>query len=456
MPVTIKVTHGPSDTTRKVLVPTNQFTAYASLLETVLERFSLSGPADLSYYDEDMDLITLSSDAELKDLLMQAQKDKKPIRCELRQLGTQDHPERVESTIEPTKATQAGLATRADPSEGATREQDKQVETKNVRSTTEKTSEAPLAEPSTPTLLFEDPDETPLPNTSAQEARPTSVASSTVSSSAHPGSFPDDPREEPLPSSFPGDLPFSNLPNSLSSFLASLGTRSSTFSSTLASALSPTSPHSPTSRLSTILSASSLDDIPIVASSLVQMGTEFAEIAKDVALGVRREADEIRGEFTKLRAEVERERERFRDEMRTAFNQAATTHENDEDDLEMDNSTPTGPHTNGPPSPPSVAPYEVPGSTTAESTIAESRASSVAPSSITPSTSHSPANATSSVSRGTSRLLHKQAKQARKDYRAAVRQAREEKKRSTSTRGTSEVAAEETPEQKVPGGMPNA
>jgi hypothetical protein len=179
------------------------------------------------------------------------------------------------------------------------------------------------------------------------------------------------------------------------------------------------------------------------------MGSEFAEIAKDVAMGVRREADEIRGEFSRLREEVERERDRFRDEIREAVSQASTPRAQDED-IELDQVTATT--GDSPPPPPG---YRQPSSR-----------SSIAPSSVCPSTSSLPQLDSASspapvptVSRETSRLLHKQAKQARKDYRAAVRQAREEKKRSRSQ--SSSVAGEQqqgssTAGYHIPGEMPSS
>jgi hypothetical protein len=59
MPVTIKVTHTPSATTRKLLVEPPS--TYESLVQLVLSRFQLQGPAELVYTDEDGDLITLVS-----------------------------------------------------------------------------------------------------------------------------------------------------------------------------------------------------------------------------------------------------------------------------------------------------------------------------------------------------------------------------------------------------------
>ncbi|GAA6009972.1 hypothetical protein JCM11491_005811 [Sporobolomyces phaffii] len=465
--VTIKVTHRPSDTTRKLVLPEGNLPAYASLVPTILARFSLEGPAELVYTDEDGDVITLSDADEFTDLWFAAADDGTPIRFELRQLGS---PTPVIEPTSPPEQESESAVTAAEPD--ARDEQRGTIPVEHVagpaavevapvaHETTTSPEPVPIvADPPRATILFEDPDDTPLPSTSdlardqASEEFPST--SSAPSSSAHPGTFPDDPLDLPLPSSFDESLPFSNLPNSLSSFLASLGTRSSTFSSTLASALSPTSPHSPTSRLSTILSASTLDDIPLVASSLVQMGSEFAEIAKDVAMGVRREADEIRGEFSKLRDEVETERARFREEIRDAFEQATPTEDEPavgEPDVARDGPTPVAV-----PRSPTLPQYAEPPSPRAAPSAGSVR-SSIAPSSVDPSSSSrshpdaapSPLN----VSRETSRLLHKQAKQARKDYRAAVRQARADKKRARcATRSESGAAA--PVEETVPEAMPS-
>ncbi|GAA5971165.1 hypothetical protein JCM3765_006157 [Sporobolomyces pararoseus] len=465
MTITVKVTHALTSTTRKLLLSDEKPLAYDSLLDTILSRFNLQGQAELVYKDEDGDVITLSSNEELVELAAVAHKTQKPLRFDLKLSGKPSEiiekklnvqqEESVVSGASSPKSSKQGTTDSLGETSAADRNEEEEEWTRVQAAESAATSQTstPVAvertDPTTPTLPFEDPDETPLPSTSdlarEQAARefPSSSASSSISSS-HPDTFPDDPLDLPLPTTSDDTLPFSSLPNSLSSFLASLGNRSSTFSSTLASALSPTSPHSPTSRLSTILSASSLDDIPLVASSLVQMGSEFAEIAKDVALGVRREADEIRGEFVKLREEVERERGRFRDEIRDAVNQASTPRSQEEEDIEPDQVNPT-PGTFA--SPPDYAQ-----SSRLQSNVAESVRSSIASSSIPP-------QSTSTVSRETSRLLHKQAKQARKDYRAAVRQAREEKKRSRCGRTGQTGEEQQTGSASgyhIPGEMPSS
>ncbi|GAA5892482.1 PB1 domain-containing protein [Sporobolomyces salmoneus] len=480
--ITFKITHAPSATTRKLLIPIEAIPACDSLIQLSFNRFNLSGPAELVYKDEDGDLITLSSDEELKELVHSAQEAHTPLRFELRQTSTALPSATVveKSQISQTVESASPVATHA-AVPGVLPRQGQEVEDKNgenqaeewtqvqadeTLSTSQTASSSLEEEPTTPTLLFEDPDETPLPSTSdlaceqATKEFPPPSSSSAASSrvSSPPVSFPDDPLDLPLPSFSDETLPFANLPNSLSSFLASLGTRSSTFSSTLASALSPTSPHSPTSRLSSILSASSLDDIPLVASSLVQMGSEFAEIAKDVVIGVRREADEIRGDFSRLREEVERERSRFRDEIREAVNRASTPR-GEEEDIELDQ-VPTSNDTPRPSAAATDNAQPPSGSNTAESVRSSTASSSVNPSNPQAPSASSPADAT--VSRETSRLLHKQAKQARKEYRAAVRQAREEKKRARSARSTTSESEQQhrqggsTPEYGLPGGMPAA
>jgi len=398
-----------------------------------------------------------SSDEELEELLQAAQTRSTPLRFGLRQPNSATEVKRGESFIDPESLVSqppSQVKAAIEEVEKKTKVEQDEEEWMRVnaldRSTpvveTAEIPEVAEVEPTTPTLLFEDPDETPLPTTSTlaqEQAAKEFPSSSTSSSSALPDSFPDDPLEVPLPTSH-DTLPFSNLPNSLSSFLSSLGTRSTTFSYALASALSPTSPHSPTSRLSSVLSASSLDDIPLVASSLVQMGSEFAEIAKDVAMGVRREAEEIRGEFGKLREEVERERSRFREEIRGAMGQAATQEEN----IELDEQAPKPSTSTSSPPPPASS---------TSSGSSESVCSSTSPSAALPHALYASSSSSPAVTRETARLLHKQAKQARKDYRAAVRRAREEKKRARSERSVTLESGTEgnAKEFRIPGGMPS-
>ena len=402
--------------------------------------------------------LSQSSDEELEELLQAAQTSSTPLRFELRQPNNATEAKRGESIVDSESlVSQPPSHVKAAIEEVEKKikvEQDEEewmrVNTLDRSTPVVEPAEIPKVaevEPTTPTLLFEDPDEKPLPTTSTlaqEQAAKEFPSSSTSSSSALPDSFPDDPLEVPLPTSS-DTLPFSNLPNSLSSFLSSLGTRSTTFSYALASALSPTSPHSPTSRLSSVLSASSLDDIPLVASSLAQMGSGFAEIAKDVAMGVRREAEEIRGEFGKLREEVERERSRFREEIRGAMGQAATQEEN----VELDEQAPK-------PSTSTSAPPPAPASSTSSGS-SESVRSSTSPSAALPHALYASSSSSPAVTRETARLLHKQAKQARKDYRAAVRRAREEKKRARSERSVTLESGTEgnAKEFRIPGGMPS-
>ncbi|GAA6061152.1 hypothetical protein JCM10212_005738 [Sporobolomyces blumeae] len=434
---------------------------YSTLVDSVSSRFGLVGQViDLVYEDEEGDQVTLSSDVELDDLVRDhvISGKKQSLRFQVKTRSTaggdtaahQDDPAPVEPLSTETCASSTRLLDEDSPA-GLTDEDIPKVESKD--------------DPTSPEILFEDPDETPLPSPSrfardriASEF-PTSGSSSTPStatgSHTHPGSFAEDPLDIPLPAPTHESLPFANLPNSLSGFLASLGTRSSVLSSTLTSALSPTSPTSPTSRLSSILSTSSLDDIPLIASSLAQMGSEFAEIAKEVARGVRQEADEIRDEFGRLRHEVERERERFREDFRDALHSAAreagsTADAQGSRDAETSSlpAAPTTPSTTS-----SVAP---------EDSTVPARATFASPTPSTASRSECAGDdATATIpTRDTARMLHKQAKQARKEYRAAVRQAREERRdkarQATVDAGLDDGAdgIERSTVLNLPGGMP--
>ncbi|GAA5937470.1 uncharacterized protein JCM15063_002911 [Sporobolomyces koalae] len=428
--VTFKFHHAESSTTRKLVFKRESVPDYASLVRAVLDLFQLQGSVQLVYQDEDGDAMTLSSDYEIQEL---AEWDS-TIRFELK---TSAHPERKQpggSIAEISPRSIAGDAQA--PSVGKSGAEG--LATQEDMPSIQPVEATEPAEPTTPTLLFADPDDSPLPSTAdsaqGQPSQHDVHSQASTKSSAYPGAFPDDPLDIPLPSSSDDNLPFSNLSNTLSAFLASLGTRSSTLSSHVASALDPNSPHSPTARLSTILSASSLDNIPLVASSLVQMGTEFAEIAKDVAVGVRREAAEIRDEFDRLRLEVEREKVRFRDEVRQAMEQAGQA-------TEPDPSTPTGRSTSTPV--PEVS-----------SSSSSSSRSSVSPSTTSRATAEAEPKSSPTVSAETARLLHKQAKQARKQYRAAVRQAREERKRARTEATTGSQSERSTSNTELPGALP--
>lgn len=54
---TIKITHAPTNTTRKITLTSTP--TFAEFLNLVLIRFSLREPAELVYKDEDGDIITL-------------------------------------------------------------------------------------------------------------------------------------------------------------------------------------------------------------------------------------------------------------------------------------------------------------------------------------------------------------------------------------------------------------
>ncbi|GAA5880466.1 hypothetical protein JCM1840_003546 [Sporobolomyces johnsonii] len=370
MPVALKITHtapSGSSTTRKLILPRTPAPAFASLTDTVKTRFQLSDQLAFTFRDEDGDLITLSSDDELAELFNSLDDSTTTLRFQLVTL-----PQRAATFVSSRPLTTSGTATSISTSspsptppsvvdessvsahvqvanavaglsgerlvegpEKCARKADDEWMRISLRDIKEKQRSAEenigddVEEPTTPTLLFEDPDDDPLPSTAElAQARierefPPAAAPSPPSTSAPidstvPGGFPDDPSEAPLPPS-PPSVPFGTLPTSFTSLLSSLPLHAESLSTRLSSALS--SPDSPTHRISSFLSRppSSLDDLPALARALPSLGAELGGVVREVMDGVKREADEIRDEFARFRGEVEREKSRFEDEIRKAM-----------------------------------------------------------------------------------------------------------------------------------------
>ncbi|GAA5889814.1 hypothetical protein JCM5296_002350 [Sporobolomyces johnsonii] len=375
--IALKITHtapSGSSTTRKLIVPRTPAPAFASLTDTVQTRFQLSEQLAFTFRDEDGDLITLSSDDELAELFHSLDDSTTTLRFQLVTL-----PQRAATFVFSSRpSTTSGTATSISTSspsptppsvvdesnvpahvqvanavaglsderlaEGldkrARKDDDEWMrishrDIKEKRIIPEEEVGDDVEEPTTPTLLFEDPDDDPLPSTAElAQARierefPPAASSSSPSTSAPidstvPGGFPDDPSEAPLPPS-PPSVPFGTLPTSFTSLLSSLPLHAESLSTRLSSTLS--SPDSPTHRISSFLSCppSSLDDLPALARALPSLGAELGGVVREVMDGVKREADEIRGEFARFRGEVEREKSRFDDEIRKAMEVAART-----------------------------------------------------------------------------------------------------------------------------------
>ncbi|GAA5994189.1 PB1 domain-containing protein [Rhodotorula paludigena] len=302
--------------------------SFAHLAADLRTRFLLApgDQLDLLHRDQDGDLVTLSSDGELRELVQSLTPDEHTLRLELR---LADRP--------------ASVATPADsiPPTAATVEADDWLEVSEARVQALAASElhsnsdadkvevlfsTPESHPPSPPAAA-DPEETPL-------AAPASLAERTqalIDADFPSSSTIDDPADEPLPSLAdvesevppppPHDLPFTGLPSSFASLLSGLPTHAGSFGAHLSTLLS--SPHSALGRLSTLAhDPTGALDLSDLGRSVAQLSDELFGAAREVAEGVRREADAVRGEFAQFRDEVEREKRRFGDEVNEALEQA--------------------------------------------------------------------------------------------------------------------------------------
>ncbi|GAA5959502.1 hypothetical protein JCM21900_004522 [Sporobolomyces salmonicolor] len=359
-----------SSTTRKLTAPRRPAPAFASLADTVKARFQLTDELAFTYRDEEGDLVTLSSDDELAELFDSLDDSTATLRFQVVGL-----PQNTATFASPSSSTTSGTATSIwtsspnemppsavdessvpahvkvvndvvglsderlveGPEKLSPKDEDEwmRISHRDIQEKQRNVEEefgADVEEPTTPTLLFEDPDDDPLPSTAElaqarieREFPPPASSSAPFTTapidSAAPGGFPDDPSEAPLPPS-PPSVPFGALPTSFASLLSSLPLHAESISTRLSSALS--SPDLPTHRISSFLSRppSSLDDLPALARALPSLGAELGGVVREVLEGVKREAEEIRGEFARFRGEVEREKSWFEDELRKAMETA--------------------------------------------------------------------------------------------------------------------------------------
>ncbi|BGP39135.1 hypothetical protein JCM10450v2_003089 [Rhodotorula kratochvilovae] len=286
---------------------------FAALADIARDRFQLKPEqeVELLYRDSDGDLITVSSDQELREYF------------ETLQYGVRAHTFEFRVKAQPAES---GATTPLTASEAA----DDWVLEGGVDAREGEATKDDSAASST--VLFEavevsdaasDPEETPL-----APAAPASIVERTqalIDAEFPTGAAACDPLDEPLPQATSApEMPFTGLPSSFASLLSGLPSHAGSFSAHLSSLL--TSPQSALGRLSTLatnpVGALDLSDL---GASVAQLGEHFSDAAREVVEGVRKEADAVRGEFEQFKLEVEREKARFEDEVRRALEQAAQT-----------------------------------------------------------------------------------------------------------------------------------
>ncbi|GJN89714.1 hypothetical protein Rhopal_002701-T1 [Rhodotorula paludigena] len=302
--------------------------SFAHLADELRTRFLLAPgrQLDLLHRDQDGDLVTLSSDGELRELVQSLAPDEHTLRLELR---LADRPASVASPADSIPPTPATVEADDWLEVSEARVQALAASELHSHSDADKVEvlfSTPDSHPPSPPAAA-DPEETPL-------AAPASLAERTqalIDADFPSPATTDDPADEPLPSLAdsesevppppPHDLPFTGLPSSFASLLSGLPTHAGSFGAHLSTLLS--SPHSALGRLSTLAhDPTGALDLSDLGRSVAQLSDELFGAAREVAEGVRREADAVRGEFAQFRDEVEREKRRFGDEVNEALEQA--------------------------------------------------------------------------------------------------------------------------------------
>jgi hypothetical protein len=182
-----------------------------------------------------------------------------------------------------------------------------------------------VSSPSTPALFTSAPP-SPAADTAVVEeeyhgdpASPT-ITPADLASSFSASEFPSSPSSSTFPDDLPppvfpsaGSLPFAAVPSAFSHFFsATLTQRGASLSSLLSQ------PDSALSRLTSIASS-----LPAIAGTgenpIPAFATAFSAAVKEVAEGVRLEAQEVKDEFDRLRAECDREGKRFEQDVRATL-----------------------------------------------------------------------------------------------------------------------------------------
>ncbi|GAA5866445.1 hypothetical protein JCM3774_004686 [Rhodotorula dairenensis] len=356
MKATYKVSHeasrGGPPVLRKLTLET---ASILDLIATVRERFQFDPSAHLELYyrDQDGDLITLSSDEELRELLASPDAQNGVVRLQVCETASRIPPA--------SAAADADLPTNPDGPGPGPAPADDWLEIDSVEdepllagfSTRVYTAQpGPPVEAEVEGPAAADPAEPVLPGSFASrldalidaEFPRVAVDPSATPTVAGSDSAAADPAEELLS---PGDPPldsdtvpsattggrrrdeepaFSTLPGSFSSILSGLPSHAGSFSAQLATLVG--SPESALGRLSAILTnptgavSSGAINLADLSSSLSNLGVDVDAAVHEVLQSVRSEAEGVRGEFERFRTEVEAEKTKFEAEVRAALEEA--------------------------------------------------------------------------------------------------------------------------------------
>ncbi|BGP54925.1 hypothetical protein JCM8202_003435 [Rhodotorula sphaerocarpa] len=371
MKTTFKVSHSVQSGPPVLRKITSESTSISDLIATVRDRFQFAAtaPLELFYRDEDGDLITLSSDGDLHELLASPVARSSAVRVEVRLAGGQPSGPGAATSPAPSSTSStaaAGAVHLPAESPHQVTEDWTEIDSASVEdepllagfseqlyaSSRRDAPEPPSAEVESVPVAVEDPAELVLPGTFT--ARLESLieqdfprgeeapAASEKEASATPTlADTDDPAEEPLPSSekahpeaphgFADHPAFSDLPASLSSILSGLGTHAGSFGEQLA-ALAGTR-GSALGRLACLLSnpsaavSSGAIDLSDVPASLSRVGIDVSAAVQEVLQSVRSEADGVRDDFERFKREVEAQKLKFEREMRAALEEAKRARE---------------------------------------------------------------------------------------------------------------------------------
>ncbi|GAA5986510.1 hypothetical protein JCM10908_003781 [Rhodotorula pacifica] len=366
MKTTYKVTHATGNghpVLRKLVLDT---ASIVNLIATVRERFQFDSSThlELFYRDEDGDLITLSSDQELQELLTSPDAQNGVVRLEVRESAA-SQPAASASVEEPAEQTPASPIAADDWLEVESVEDEPliapSIETyaygsysadlaavDRIMSVSDQgppTTAADPADPAEPVLPgsfatrlealidAEFPRDTTMANATPGQATPTVAESESADPAEEPLASPGvaDPAEE-VPTTegstrTDGPPPaFSTLPGSFSSILSGLPTHAEAISAQLATLVG--SPNSALGRLSSILSnptgavSSGAINLSDLSSSFSNLGVDVSAAVHEVLQSVRSEADGVRSEFERFKSEVEAEKAKFEQEVRAALEEA--------------------------------------------------------------------------------------------------------------------------------------
>ncbi|GAA5968064.1 hypothetical protein JCM8115_000019 [Rhodotorula mucilaginosa] len=361
---TFKVSHTASrdqpPVLRKFTLPTDRVTL---LFATVQHRFQFdpSLHIELFYRDQDGDLITLSSDEDLRELLASPDGQNDVIRLEVtarpRSQPATETEQPAEATAAPASSASAAAAAADDWLEiesvedepllagfstqvyGTTIETPVAAE-ETVASDETTAATATAADPAEPVLpgsfanRLDALIDAEFPRVSPPAATPTVAAAGSDSAATDPADEPLSPLDDPAASTAPrqqqgvgADTPaFSTLPGSFSSILSGLPSHAEAFSAQLATLVG--SPDSALGRLSAILTnptgavSSGAINLSDLSSSFSNLGIDVGAAVHEVLQSVRSEAEGVRSEFERFKTQVDAEKTKFEAEVRAALEEA--------------------------------------------------------------------------------------------------------------------------------------